>query len=256
MRAPTRCLLLALIATLGAAAMIAQTGTIEVATRIQGLDGKPRTDLSRKRFYLLSGGLAQNAALLDKLKTAEIKSRDCYYTDAKASPQFICWLKAQNCESPYCRKIKTEDVAQVPEFKAAYDTSLKRPGMTQAFALDWLTTSLPPIFSNGFYEDRRKLADVLLAGFKPMQSAMSDTAGVRAWLTDIPLTLSGDKKTQLFTVSNIVPIELGSKSYVWACEKEAGSTKVKLLLPAKESSTCKLFVRELKTCQVAACPAK
>src|SRR5947208_13469712 len=107
--------LLAFIATFGAAGIPAQTGTLEVSTRILGLEqGKPRTDLPRKRFYLLPGGLAQNAALLDRLKTAEIKSRDCYYTDAKASPQFICWLKAQNCESPFCRKVKAEEVAQVP----------------------------------------------------------------------------------------------------------------------------------------------
>jgi hypothetical protein len=144
----------------------------------------------------------------------------------------------------------------VPEFKAAYDSTIKRPGMTPALALDWLTTSLPPIFSNSFYDDRQKLTDTLLGGSKPVQSSMTDKPGVRVWLTDIPLTLSGDKKTQLFTISNIVPIELGNKSYVWACEKELGATRTTLPLPAKDTATCKLYIRELKVCQTQACQAR
>jgi len=246
--------LLALIATLGAASIPAQKGTIELKTIIGNFEGK-KLSMARKRFYLLPGGLAENAALLDRLKAAEIKSRDCYYTEQKASPQFICWLQAESCESTYCRKVRTEEVGQVPEFKAAYDATMKRPGMTAAFALDWLTTSLPPILSNGFYEERRKLADILLAGTKPVQSAMSDR-GFRAWFTDIPLTLPADKKTQLFTITNLIPYEIGNKSYIWAFEKEIGAARQTVPLPAKESSTSKIFVRELKVCKTQPCTAK
>ena len=249
--------LLVLIAPAGAVDAAAQTGMIEVAGRVR-IDGK-QEKLSRKRFYLFNGSLATNKALVDRLKAAEIKSRDCYYTEQKASPQFICWLKVENCESPYCRKIKSDEVPKIPEFKAAYDANLKRPGITAAVALDWLTTSLPPTFSNGFYDERQALTTSLLGGVVPLQSAMTDTAGVRATLIDIPVTLTGDKKTQTFFVSNITPIEIGAKSYVWACEIEAGTEKLaKLILPepGKTVRNCQTFVRELRTCSTGSCPAQ
>ena len=249
--------LLVLIAPAGAVDAAAQTGVVEVAGIVR-VDGK-REKLSRKRFYLFNGGLEQNKALIERLKAAEIRSRDCYYTEQKASPQFICWLKAQNCESPYCRKITADEVPKVPEFKAAYDSTLKRPGIKAAIALDWLTTSLPPIFSSGFYDERQALTKMLLTGAVPLQSSMTDTAGIRAMLIDIPVTPAGERKTQTFLVSNVTPIELGTKSYVWACEIEVGVDKpAKLILvePGKPSKVCQTFVRELRKCSTGSCPAQ
>ena len=254
MRSRATILLLVLLATHPVASLFAQSGSIQVATVILKLEAnKPKTYLPRKRFYLLKGGLADNAALLGRLEKSEVRSRDCYYSDVKASPQFICWLKAENCESPYCRKIKADEVQTVPEFQAAYTANTKKPGFTPAIALDWLTTSLPPIFSNGFYEDRRKVTETLLGGVVPLQSTMTDSKGALATLIDIS-TPSGAKP--IFLVSNVLPIEIGAKSYVWACEADLASGKAKINLPAAPNSKCRIFVRDVKTCSAAACPAK
>src|SRR5687768_9956158 len=93
-------------------------GLLEVAGRVK-FAGKVEK-VSRKRFYLFRGGLDSNKALVDRLRTAEYVSKDCYYCRAKASPEFVAWLKAQDCESPYCRAISDEDAKTVPEFRIAY----------------------------------------------------------------------------------------------------------------------------------------
>src|SRR5690242_1386083 len=74
-------------------------GALDVLVRGVKIDGKQGI-ISRKRFYLLNGGLKDNQELVSRLKTAQIRSRDCYYSQMQATPQFICWLKTQNCESP------------------------------------------------------------------------------------------------------------------------------------------------------------
>src|SRR6187397_2834764 len=91
------------------------TGVLEVNGRIK-VDGKQER-LKRKRFYLFRGGLAANKALIDRMRTAEFVSRDCFYCRMGASPEFRAWLKAEDCESPFCRAITADDAAKVPEFK-------------------------------------------------------------------------------------------------------------------------------------------
>src|SRR5947208_12690949 len=86
------------------AAPQSQLGSLEVNVKNVKIDGKP-AKLSRKRFYLIPGSLTDNAPLLSRIKTAEITSKSCYYKTMQASDQYICWLQAENCESPFCRVV-------------------------------------------------------------------------------------------------------------------------------------------------------
>ncbi|MBC7901709.1 MAG: hypothetical protein H7070_16840 [Saprospiraceae bacterium] len=230
-------------------------GSLEVSGRVK-IEGK-QEKLSRKRFYLLRGGLAENNALVERLKAAEITSRDCYYTGISASPQFVCWLQAGNCESPYCRDISKEDIAKVPEFQVAYNKGLTRYGKKPLIAQDWLTTNLLPNLVSGFYLQRKSLANMLLGNNKPLQSSMTDSVTVKAVFIDIELSTAG-KKTETFTVSNILPLEFGAKSYLWACEIEIGGDKpaiMRLQVPEnnKPVKNCEVIVRDLKVCKTGSC---
>lgn len=232
-------------------------GSLELSGRVK-IDGK-QEKLSRKRFYLLKGGLNENKDLIDRLRTAEIRSRDCYYGDAKASPEFICWLKAENCESPYCRAVERDEVDRIPEFKAAYQKGLAQYKGRTDVARDWITTNMAPALVSGFYIERRRLTERLLAGSKPLQSSMTDSVTVRAIFLDIPVVPSAGKKGEAFLVSNIVPIEFGGKSYLWTCEVEIGTEKpasLRLAVPEgnKTVKNCEVFVRELRVCNSEGCP--
>lgn len=234
-------------------------GSVEVSGRVK-IDGK-QEKFSRKRFYLFKGGLDENKALIDRLRTAEVKSRDCFYSDAKASPQFICWLKAENCESPYCRAIKADEIDRVPEFKTAYQKGLTQFRGFADVSRDWITINLPPALTNGFYLERQKLTKMLLGGLTPLQSSMTDSVTIRAIFIDIPVSPPAGKKTETFLVSNIMPIEFGTKSYLWACEVEIGTEKpasLRLALPegGKAVKNCEVFVRDLKVCGTESCPDK
>jgi hypothetical protein len=96
------------------------------------------------------------------------------------------------------------------------------------------------------------VTDTLLGGVTPLQSSMTDSKGTLVTLLDIPLP-AGAKPT--FLVSNILPIEIGNKSYVWACETTLPEGK-KVNLPAADKGKCRVFVRDLKMCSTAACPTK
>ena len=215
--------------------------------------------LTRKRFYLLHGGLQENKGLLERIQAAEIISRDCYYSKVQASPQFICWLQTENCESPFCRKIETADIDRVPEFKAAYQKGLTLFGRKPKIAQDWLITNLPPIFTDGYYHEKETLLKKLLADVKPVQSSMTPTVGVDTTFVDIPLTVPEGKKGETYTISNILPIELGGKSFVWSCQIEVPpDKKVTLRLPdtAKPVNACKVVVKDLAACKAGDCGQK
>lgn len=231
------------------------------------LNGRPKIGgtqqrLKRKRFYLFVGGLAANKPLIDRLKAANAVSRDCFYCQMKASPEYIAWLKAEDCESPYCRAITPEDVAKVPEFKAAYQKGLgprQFKGKT-AVAQTWLTTNLAPELRDGFYRQRKSQLQGLLAGSGAIQTAMTDGGkSSDALFVDIPLKLETvDKKTETFLYSNLVPIEIGNKSYVWACEVEVGSAKrapASLKVPENDKPVpkCEVIVKELPACGAGTC---
>lgn len=232
-------------------------GALEVSGRVK-IGGKLEK-LERKRFYLLRGGLEANKNLVEKLKTAELVSRDCFYSQMQASPEFICWLKEANCESPYCREIEQAAIEMVPEFKAAFQKGLKQYGNRPAIAQKWLTTNLAPPLKEGFYLKQKSLLESLLGGIAPLQSAMTDSVSVKAVFVDIPLSSKpGESKTEKFLVSNLLPLEVGDKSYIWACETEIGGDKLaKLVLKVPEGGKavkgCEVVVKDLPVCKTEGC---
>lgn len=236
-------------------------GSLEVSGRVR-IEGKSEK-LQRKRFYLLSGGLDQNKNLVAKFQTSETISRDCFYSQQKASKELICWLKEENCESPYCRQITDEAIVAVPEFQTAFQKGLKQFGKTRVkVAQDWLTTNLSPMFREGFYLQRESVLEKLLGEVKPLQSSMTDTVSVKAIFIDIPLDLKTSdgkpKKSETFTVSNLLPMEIGGKSYIWACEIDISSGKLaKLILKVPEDGKpvkdCEVIVKELQVCKTESC---
>lgn len=232
------------------------TGSLEVTGRVK-IAGKVEK-LTRKRFYLFRGGLEANKALIDRMKAAAVVSRDCFFCSQKASPELIAWLKAQDCESPFCRAVTEEDSKKVPEFQAAYQKGLKQFGGKPAIAQQWLTTNLAPAILSGFYDQRKTSIEGVLAGTKPLQSSMTDSVSVRAIFIDIPIASA---KAETFLISNIIPLEFGGKSYLWACETDISpSKKVTLALqvpdPGKTVKRCEIVVRDLPACKDGSCAAK
>jgi len=231
------------------AASQSQPGSLEINVKNVKIDGKP-AKLSRKRFYLIPGGLSDNSALLARIKGAEITSKSCYYKGIQASDQYICWLQAENCESPFCRVVDgryldAADKLAVPEFIAAYNKGLPLYKGNTTIARQWVLTNMPDNLVNGFYRQQQKVLGTVLAGLKPLQSSMTDTAGIRTIFLDIALGSSAKSK---YLVSNILPIEIGDKSFVWTCEKDVEAGKKATLDISKAGKNCEITVRDLKVC--------
>ncbi len=135
-------------------------GSIKFTAQVE-IDGKTQK-LDRKRFYLIRGSREQNAELLKQIAETTVVSRDCYFADLrrserKISDEYVCWLKKNDCESAYCREIKTtEEALAVPEFAAAYRQGI-REYKQPLLALKWLTTNLPDGIRNGYYEQQKPL---------------------------------------------------------------------------------------------------
>jgi hypothetical protein len=247
--------LLTLLACLlpGRAQVASLPGSLEVVGRVK--IGTKLEKLERKRFYLFRGGLEANKTLVERLRADTPVSRDCFYCRQKASPEFMAWLKAKNCESPYCREIIAEDVKKVTEFQTAYRKGLKQFPRKPGLAQKWITTNLPAALRDGFYREQKKTLARLLGDVRPLQSVMTDRGNVKAIFIDIPAD-PGTKKTATFLVSNILPIEVGDKSYVWACEVEIGTTGKLATLSLKPSKTCEVFIRPLPVCNAGSCESK
>lgn len=226
------------------------TGRVKVGTKVE--------KIKRKRFYLFRGGLAENKPLVDRIKAATPTSRNCFYCTAKASPELIAWLAAEDCESPYCRAVTTDDVKKVPEFQAAYQKGITQFRNKPDVATKWLTTNLAPTLRDGFYREQKMLTETILGTIKPIQSSMTDSVSVRAIFIDIDLKPAAGKTTETFLISNLVPVEIGDKSYVWACEVDIGaSKKVTLALQVPEVGKvikrCDVIVRDLPACNAGTC---
>jgi len=235
------------------------TGTLEINGRVK-VDGKQER-LKRKRFYLFRGGLTANKALVDRLRVAEFVSRDCFYCRMNVSPEFRAWLKAEDCESPFCREITADDAARVPEFKAALEKGARQFVRKPALAREWLTTNLEPGLRDGFYLQRKKAIDAILAGVKPLLSGMTDSVSVKAIFIDIPITPPTGKATETFLISNLAPLEIGAKSYIWACEVDIGPDKkavrsLPVPEPGKRADRCEVFVRDTPACGTQGCTLK
>jgi hypothetical protein len=237
----------------------ATTGSLEISARVR-IDGKQH-NLERKRFYLLRGSLVENKSLLDRIRNTQFVSRDCYYSRVQASPQFICWLQSEKCDSPFCRELEASDVDRVPEFKIAYQRGLTLFGNKPDIALGWLTTNLSPALTGGYHREQNSLMGKLLAGIRPVQSSMtviSDQDLAKAFFLDIPVSLIGDKTSETFTVSNILPIELAGKGFVWSCEAEVSpdeAAEVRLQVPVdnKPVKNCEVVIKDLAVCKSGGC---
>lgn len=228
-------------------------GALTVVGKAKGV--KIQT-LKKTRFYLFRGSLEANRPLIEKLKAAKVTSRDCFYCRLKASAEFMEWLKTGDCESAHCREITSEDIARVPEFKAAYQKGLKMFSKKPDLARKWLVTSLEPGFRTGFYVDRKKA----LGPFRRdvVQTAMTDNSNTAlAYFSGIPLEGENEK----FVYTNLLPFEVGEKSYVWICEVDVGKAAKKTpILDMPDSSKlvkkCEVIVRDLPVCKPGMCGPK
>jgi len=212
--------------------------------------------LDRKRFYLMRGGLKDHDSLIKLLKSTEIISRDCFYADLKVSSEFVCWLKTNDCESPYCREITMDDVNEVPEFLTAYKKSLRQYGGQSEIARLWLTTNLPFDLREGFYRQQKSMLNSLILEARPIQTIMTDSNFGTAYFIDIPLNLENPdgtkKKTETFLISNLLPLEIGETSHVWACEVEIGKEK-QATLNLLQATRCVMVSRDLPICKPQGC---
>jgi hypothetical protein len=254
-------LLIAALAVLAAGGVTAQdsktTGGLQILGRTRVAN--KNVFLRKKRFYIFRGGLDANQQLIDRLKAAQPVSRDCFYCGLHASAEFMAWLKDDtNCDMPYCRTITADDIAKVPEFKAAHDKGLKQFQKKPGLAETWLVTNLDKNILHGLYDQRKAMIDGVLAGLSPVESTLTDNGGT-AFFLDLPLA-SGD--SEKFVFANIVPVEIGEKSYVWACEADiaAGKPSRTPLFDAPEASgrvkKCEIIVRSLAACSGAECQQK
>jgi hypothetical protein len=219
--------------------------------------GDVTKELPRKRFFLIKGTLEENKMLIEKMKQADLQSRECYYRKLGASEALIKWLKDNDCESVYCREIEEKYLTgtdAVPEFQAAYRQGL-RDFKTPELARRWLTTNLSPELRNGFYKRKQEVINALVAQAESASttkvvSVITDRKGT-AYLTDI--------EPGTYTISNLVASETEKTSILWACEKEVKA--VDLAVAMKRPFTlsnerdpklkCEIVERPLPVCETA-----
>lgn len=198
----------------------ANRGVIRLKVRYKSDQGMK--DLPRKRFFLIKGSLDENKSLIEKIKQTEVLSRDCYYRGKGASAGLIKWLKDNDCESLYCREVEEKYLSgadAVPEFQAAFEQAL-RELKDREVARRWLTNYLVPELRFGFYEQKQKTLQALIAEAEaatktPSMSIMTDRKGT-AYLTNI--------EPGMYTISNLIGSETEKTSILWNCEREVKAT--------------------------------
>jgi hypothetical protein len=245
------CLLAALVGAGRGQAQTPAKASLIIKTKMT-IGGK-KVDLSRKRFYLVRGGVDTNKALTDRIKNASYTSRDCFYCSKKASPEYIAWLRVGDCESPYCRDITADDVAKVPEFKASYQKGLTQYKNKTDIAQKWVTTNMPAELRDGYYLQRKQLADSIFADAKPLATVMTDASSQQATFIDI-LVSGGNEK---FVFSNVIPFEINGKAYTWVCEVTIKPGANSFILPPSDATahvkTCDVVVKPLPKCDNGSC---
>jgi hypothetical protein len=222
--------------------------------RVRVKIGDATKGLSRKRFFLIKGSLEQNKPVVEEILQRPLSSRDCFYRGAGASEQLINWLRENDCESIYCRELQPTDVegpAAVPEFQTAMVAAEREFG-SRELARKWLTVNLPERLRAGFY---KSLQDDLQSSLKraeqvsgvPVLSVMTDRNGT-AYFTDL--------EPGTYTLSNILPTEIGSTSLFWNCEvkvkqDERAFEKPFLIMNRQEKNVkCVALERPLPTCDL------
>jgi hypothetical protein len=221
--------------------------------RVRVKSGETTKGLSRKRFYLFKGSLEQNKPVVEAIERRAVVSRDCFFRSAGASDALVKWLKDNDCESVYCREIQTNDLegaGAVPEFVNALNASEKEFG-NHELARKWLTVNLPENLRNGFYRARQNDLGASLqqaeaaSGTKPL-SVMTDRNGT-AYFTEL--------EPGTYTLSNVIPTELGTNSLLWNCEvlvkqDDRAYEKPYLISNRKEKNVkCVALERPLPACQ-------
>lgn len=264
-----RCIFLALLALVWVPSIDAQELKSFSLSALGRAAGK-RVTVKKQRFYLFKGGLTFNKARVDQLRTAEFLSRDCYYSQKGASAGFLAWLRAggDRCDSPFCRPITEADLANVCEFDAAYKKGKVPFQKKPALALDWLVTNLDQPLRTGFYQQREKYLEGLgvprsgstpeADSWTPISSSITDTDRSVAWFVHIPVVpdCGSDKNENCYLISNLVPVEIGERTYVWACEVNGDPANIGSLpmpLESGKSGNCEVIVRPLTQCEGGTC---
>ena len=189
-----------------------------VRLKVKYKSGTATKELPRKRFFLIKGSVEQNRELIDRIKQTSLPSRQCYYQSHKASPALIKWLETNDCESAYCRLIEENNLAgadAVPEFQAAYDQA-RRELKNEQLARRWLTNYMPAEIRSGFYDEKQKAIQALMAYAEAstktaVVSVMTDRHGT-AYFTNI--------EPGVYTISNLVGSETEKTNILWICERE------------------------------------
>jgi hypothetical protein len=238
---------------LGQTAPAPATAGAVLRLRVRVKVGDSTKGLSRKRFFLTKGSLEQNKGFIEEIERRTLVSRDCFYRSAGASEAFIKWLNENDCESAYCREVEPDDlegVGAVPEFVAAVAVGEKQFG-SRELARKWLTVNLPEPLRNGFYNNRQNHLLVSLKQAEQTSSAkalsvMTDRNGA-AYFTDL--------EPGIYTLSNIVPTEVGQTNLIWNCEvqvkpDERAFEKPYLLMNRKEKNVkCVAVEKPLPVCE-------
>lgn len=232
-----------------------QSASAVLRLRVRVKVGDSTKGLSRKRFYLTKGSLEQNKTLVETIEKRPVISRDCFYRSAGASEALIAWLKANDCESVYCREVEPDDLEggkSVPEFVTAVSVGEKEFG-SRDLARKWLTVNLPEKLRDGYYKTRQ--ADLQatinqaesLSGAKVL-SVMTDRNGT-AYFTEV--------EPGTYTLSNILATELGGNSVIWNCEiqikqDDRAFEKPYLISNRKDKNVkCVALERPLPACEAA-----
>ena len=150
------------------------------------------------------------------------------------------------------RYIDASDKQHVPEFLAAYKKGLTLYRGKTGIAREWLLTNMSDDLVNGYYRQQQKVLATILGGIRPFQSAMTDTAAVRTIFIDIPFE-AGSKPKAKYLFTNVLPIEIGNKSYVWSCEKDVEAGKQVILNLARTDRGCEVIERPLSVCDTSPC---
>jgi hypothetical protein len=178
------------------------------------------TQLARKRFYLSSCPFN-----LDKIQTrGSAPTRAAYYTGVKASPQLIKWLADNNCDTIYCRELKSEEVTCkttdqmcVPEFVRAYNEALKKLKGDAVLARKWVTNYEPlssPELGVGYYNEKMRWLE---SAVKAAEASAGLAAGtIRTTMTDRRgVAYFYDLCPGTYYISNLAPIEVEGESLLW-----------------------------------------
>lgn len=195
-------------------------GVIRLKVKVKPVT--PATGLSRKRFFLIKGSLAENQSLIENMQRRPVTSRDCYYRSIGASEALIAWLKQYDCESVYCREVDDwKEVDAVPEFQRAVAAGEKAFG-SRELGRKWLTVNLSDQIRDGYYrQQQQELRRLLETSGAKVTSVMTDQKGT-AYFTDI--------EPGTYVISNIIRSEGTDTASLWNCEVKVPAGDISMVM--------------------------